>query len=273
MRELSIPLERENIQQEEVMNNCELMKCSECGKKDFCVSEDMLKRAEINTAAQLTAGDGCFADYTDVPLLSRAEDPLGDMEFSFDGVSVLVETEPSTLPIHLRWGRRIEKKFKVPRKAAILFSYMLYAQLDGENREVRSYYEQQIAERGIEAVASEVRALFFEMLHLEPGDETRAFIGEGAEFRALPVDVQMWDQENPEHVPSEKEAKSVETYYSIVAKIRRLGKKKIAEAGKKLFAWSKRDDVRAMLGYETIKMIWGEYNARKQQLAGFVPSS
>ena len=255
------------------MSNCEVMKCSEYGKEDFCISGDMLKRAEMNTETQLTAGDGCFADYTDVPLLSREEDPLGDMECSFDGVSFLVETEPSTLPVHFRWGRRLEKKFKVPGKAAILFSYMLYAQLDGENREVRTYYEQQIAERGFESVASQVRALFFEMLHLEPGDETRAFIGEGAEFRALPVDVRQWDQENPEPVLSEKEAKAMETYYSIVAKIRRLGRKQIAEAGKKLFAWSRRDDVRALLGYETIKMIWDEYNARKQQLAAIVPAS
>lgn len=211
-------------------------------------------------------GEGCYVEYTDNPLVSREDDPLGDIEASFDGKSLLIETEPSVLPVHHRWARRLEKKFKLNQKSAALFAYMVYAQLSGDSWEVRKHYESEITTQGFDVVSKEVRALFFEMMRLEPADSQRAFIGEGVEFRAIPVDVEAWERENPVPLPSEQEVKVREAYLSTISKIRRAGKHQIGELGKKLFEWSKKPEVRKAFGFEAIQEIWQVYNARKSQL-------
>lgn len=223
--------------------------------------------ATVATEMQLVAGDGCFVEYSDQTLVSRKDDFLGDIEASFDGNSVLVQTMPSSCNPHDAFAARIEKKFKIARKQTTLFAYMLYANLGGDDVDVRRHYEKQIAERGFPEIFSEVKTLFFAMLELEPSDEIRAFLGEGAEFRALPVDSDKFDQEHPDHELSGRQKQASDLYSSVVDKVRHLNKKNISDAGKKLYQWAQKPDIRALLGFESIKSIWADYNKRKQELA------
>ncbi len=223
--------------------------------------------AEEATEAQLVAGNDCFVDYTDQTLVSRADDLLGDLEASFDGTQIMVEQLPSNCSPHDAYAARLEKKFKLPRKQTTLFAYMVYAQLGGTDSDVRRHYESEIKQRGFDAVFGEVRLLFFEMLKFEAKDEVRAFLGDGTEFRALPVDVEKYDEEHPDRQPSSKEFQSSQVYQETVHKITHATKQSIAAVGKRLYEWGQKPEVRALLGFENIKTLWSYYKERKEALA------
>lgn len=252
--------------------------------KDKKAIRDLLIRAERNTRRQIESfGRWEEVDYIFEQFDKSRKDPFGLDEYGTDGKFGFVETLPSRLTPWRATARRLQLKFKVDSKQATKMAYMLFYIAEG-SKETAIWFEAYANREGFDAAYRYAAALFYELRKLEPQKDRPDFIDgaeeasvedlidrsykealealEGATYRALPVGELMEDPE-PEPEPESEVDKILNL---TIEKIRRAGKDKLPKMGKKLYEWSRRQEIKEKFGAERIEKVWRAYKARKDKL-------
>lgn len=184
---------------------------------------------------------------------------------SSTGDVALVECIPSNLPVHHRYMRRIEKKFKVAEDTAAHTAYMLY-RVGDLNHEVCKWFEGLATEQGFESAFAQIKGLFFELFQCEPKStdvmgKIKGSLPSGTEYYSVPL-IPVEEKYDPRMSLDDLLA-------DIKATIRRAGKHQIGRIGKTLYSWSQDAQIRTVFGFNNIQSVWEVFKASKKRLEAY----
>lgn len=218
--------------------------------------KDTSKMIAVKEALKLDIGTGEH-------LIAEIDDRL--LWESSTGEVSLVECLPSNLPVHHRYSRRLEKKFKVSEKKAALAAYMIY-EIAGLDKEVCRWFEGICTAEGFDNGFAQAKKWHFELFQCEPKStdvmgKISKGLPTGSEYYAVPIVT-----ENEKYDPRMPLSDLVR---EMKDQIRRAGVKQIGQIGKKLYKWSQDETARKVFGFETIKEMWDMYNSTKKRLEAY----